>query len=27
MYIALAEDKGATLFTSDQRQYDAAKGT
>ena len=25
MYIALAEDKGATLFTSDRRQYDAAK--
>ena len=26
MYIALAEDKGATLFTSGRRQYDAAKG-
>jgi len=25
IYIALAEDKGATLFTSDRRQYNAAK--
>jgi len=25
IYIALAEDKGATLFTSDRKQYDVAK--
>ena len=25
IYIALAEDKGTTFFTSDRRQYNAAK--